>query len=279
MGLLTEKESLRMKLSTIPLPVLKKFVKNFGNKKLRRSGDIIKFLIQKKVSNEAVDKIIKDEYEKKLNQRKSVISDQNLLKELLKVKKFHWGVVQGQLDNKIQVRYVRKYFKYNELIRSVENSLYTQIRNYVVCSWYNYWTTVIIEDMISGHPNVIPTLKNVKGVDLFFKNQPFDLKITYLPDGYSEDIKYAIENPKDIIIWLYEHQGAQRFGADNRLFVILYDTKNPDESWKIKRDVKLIRSRIDEFFTSEIVSEDDEIIFTFGKKTYTVLSKLLFILK
>ncbi|RKZ26206.1 hypothetical protein DRQ29_05205 [bacterium] len=279
MGLLTEKESLRMKLSTIPLPVLKKFVKNFGNEKLRRSGDIIKFLIQKKVSNEAVDKIIKDEYEKKLNQRKSVISDQNLLKELLKVKKFHWGVVQGQLDNKIQVRYVRKYFKYNELIRSVENSLYTQIRNYVVCSWYNYWTTVIIEDMISGHPNVIPTLKNVKGVDLFFKNQPFDLKITYLPDGYSEDIKYAIENPKDIIIWLYEHQGAQRFGADNRLFVILYDTKNPDESWKIKRDVKLIRSRIDEFFTSEIVSEDDEIIFTFGKKTYTVLSKLLFILK
>ena len=279
MGLLTEKESLRMKLSTIPLPVLKKFVKNFGNEKLRRSGDIIKFLIQKKVSNEAVDKIIKDEYEKKLNQRKSVISDQNLLKELLKVKKFHWGVVQGQLDNKIQVRYVRKYFKYNELIRSVENSLYTQIRNYVVCSWYNYWTTVIIEDMISGHPNVIPTLKNVKGVDLFFKNQPFDLKVTYLPDGYSEDIKYAIENPKDIIIWLYEHQGAQRFGADNRLFVILYDTKNPDESWKIKRDVKLIRSRIDEFFTSEIVSEDDEIIFTFGKKTYTVLSKLLFILK
>ncbi len=279
MGILTEKESLRMKLSTIPLPVLKKFVKNFGNKKLRRSGDIIKFLIQKKVSNEAVDKIIKDEYEKKLNQRKSVISDQNLLKELLKVKKFHWGVVQGQLDNKIQVRYVRKYFKYNELIRSVENSLYTQIRNYVVCSWYNYWTTVIIEDMISGHPNVIPTLKNVKGVDLFFKNQPFDLKVTYLPDGYSEDIKYAIENPKDIIIWLYEHQGAQRFGADNRLFVILYDTKNPDESWKIKRDVKLIRSRIDEFFTSEIVSEDDEIIFTFGKKTYTVLSKLLFILK
>ena len=279
MGLLTEKESLRMKLSTIPLPVLKKFVKNFGNEKLRRSGDIIKFLIQKKVSNEAVDKIIKDEYEKKLNQRKSVISDQNLLKELLKVKKFHWGVVQGQLDNKIQVRYVRKYFKYNELIRSVENSLYTQIRNYVVCSWYNYWTTVIIEDMISGHPNVIPTLKNVKGVDLFFKNQPFDLKVTYLPDGYSEDIKYAIENPKDIMIWLYEHQGAQRFGADNRLFVILYDTKNPDESWKIKRDVKLIRSRIDEFFTSEIVSEDDEIIFTFGKKTYTVLSKLLFILK
>jgi len=40
---------------------------------------------------------------------------------------------------------------------------------------------VLIEEYISTHPKVIPTIKNIKGIDIFFNDQPFDLKITYLP--------------------------------------------------------------------------------------------------
>ena len=242
-------------------------------------GDIIKFLIHSKITHEKVDKIIKRKYAEKLKERKLIISNKQLLRELSNVKEFHWGVVQGQLDNKIQTNYVRKYFKYNDLIANVEKSLYQQIKNYVVCSWYNYWTTVIIEDLISSHPMVVPTLKNIKGVDLFFRNQPFDLKITYLPESYNKSIDFAMENPKDLLIWLYENQGAQRFGADNRLYVILYDAKNPEKSWKIKRNVRLVKSEIDEFFDCEDVSEDDQIVFNFNRRTYTTLSKALFIVK
>ncbi len=186
--------------------------------------------------------------------------------------------IQGQLDNKIQVNYVRKYFRYFDLINHIESELYGEIRNYVICTWYNHWTTVIIEDIISRHPKVIPTLKNVKGIDIFFDNQPFDLKITYMPNGYT-DFENALNNPKDLIIWLYENQGEQRFGADNRLFVILFDKRNPENSWKIKRDIALIQSKITEFFNNERVTNNDEVVFKFKRNTYTAISKLLFITK
>jgi hypothetical protein len=208
-------------------------------------------------------------------ERKKLISDEDLIQELHKVKEFSWGVVQGQLDQKIQSEYVRKIVRYEELISNVKGKLHDEVTSYVVCTWYNHWTTVLIEEHISQHPRVIHTLKNIKGVDIFVDDQPFDLKITYLPKGY--DINSALSRPKDLAIWMYENQGAQRFGADNRLFVILWDTKNPDESWKLKRNFPLVFTQIDKFFDKVKITTQDEIVFSFKKKTYTTVTKVLFI--
>ena len=65
---------------------------------------------------------------------------------------------------------------------------------------------------------------------------------------------------------MYENQGTQRFGSDNRLFVVLMDKDNPERSWELKRDFNLVFQKIDNFFDKETVSEKDEIVFTFGKK-------------
>ncbi len=181
------------------------------------------------------------------------------------------------MDNKIQVRFVRKYVKFQELIRNIESELYSEVKSYVICTWYNHWTTVLLEDAISQHPKVIPTLKNKKGIDLFFDGQPFDLKITYLPKEY--DYKKALKDPKSLAIWLYENQGAQRFGSDNRLFVILYDSKTPEDSWKLKRDINFIRTEITKFFNTEKVTRSDEIVFTFDNRTYSAVTKILFLIK
>ena len=78
---------------------------------------------------------------------------------------------------------------------------------------------------------------------------------------------------------MYENQDSQRFGADNRLFVVLLDKNNPEESWKLKRNFPLVFKKIDNFFDRETVSKNDEIIFTFGRKTYTAVSKILIITK
>lgn len=78
---------------------------------------------------------------------------------------------------------------------------------------------------------------------------------------------------------MYENQGAQRFGADNRFFVVLLDKENPQRSWELKRDFALVFQKIDNFFGKETVSKDDEIVFTFGKKTYTAVTKVLIITK
>jgi hypothetical protein len=191
------------------------------------------------------------------------------------VKEFSWRVVQGQLGQKIQTEYVRKIFRYDDLISSVKAKLHDDVTSYVICTWYNHWTTVLIEEHISRHPEVIPTLKNIKGIDIFVDGQPFDLKTTYLPREY--DIKDAVKNPKDLGVWMYENQGTQRFSSDNRLFVFLLDTKNLEESWKLKGNFDLVFSKADEFFDKEKVSTSDEVVFSFAKRTYTAVSKVLII--
>ena len=100
----------------------------------------------------------------------------------------------------------------------------------------------------------------------------------YMPAGYT-DVEEVISNPQKLAIWLYENQGAQRFGADNRLFVIVHDKNTPENSWKIKRDIGFIKENIDKFFQTERVSEKDEIVFTYQRKTYTAITKVLLIIK
>ena len=275
MPLLSVKEVRNLKLSSIPLEKLKEFAVNLGQNNIGSAADIIKRLIDIQNIDSKIDTFIKQQYSLRIKERKSLISDEDLIKELHKVKDFSWGVVQGQLDQKIQAEYVRRIVRYDDLISNVKAKLHNDVTSYVICTWYNHWTTVLIEEHISQHPKVIPTLKNIKGIDIFVNGQPFDLKTTYLPRDY--DIQDVIKNPKNLAIWMYENQGAQRFGSDNRLFAILLDTRNPEESWKLKRNFDLVFSKIDEFFNEEKVSAADEVVFSFAKKTYTAVSKVLLV--
>lgn len=275
MPLFSEKEVKNLKLSSIPLEGLKNFAETLGQDNNGSAADIIKRLIDISDIDSQIDAFIKQQYALRIKERKAVISDDDLVKELHKVKDFSWGVVQGQLDQKIQTEYVRKIVRYDDLISSVKSKLHNEVTSYVICTWYNHWTTVLIEEHISQHARIIPTLKNIKGIDIFFNNQPFDLKTTYLPRDY--DVQDVIKNPKDLAVWMYENQGAQRFGPDNRLFAVLLDVNNPEDSWKLKRNFGLVFSKIDDFFNKEKVSSADEVVFSFAKKTYTAVSKVLLI--
>ena len=275
---LSNKEVLNLKLKSIPVDLLKAFCLQNGITSKSKTVDLIKSILQ---SNDQIDDklniFIKEKYLERINNRRSTISDDDLKKELLKVQNFNWGVVQGQLDQKIQTQYIRKIFKYDDLIFKVKATLHNDVTNYVICTWFNHWTTVLIEEHIAQHPKVIPTLKNIKGIDLFFNGQPFDLKVTYLPKGYNPND--AIKNPIGLAKWLYENQGAQRFGDDNRIFVVLFDRNNPDESWKLKRDFDFIFKKIDQFLDKETITSKDEIVFAFRNKTYTAITKILLITK
>jgi hypothetical protein len=277
MPFLSEKEVLNFKLKSIPVVPLKKLALSLGINNLNTSGDIIKEIVNLKINEKYIDEFIKQEYKSKIEERRKLISDDDLKKELMKVQTFSWGVIQGQLDQKIQAEYVRRIVRYEDLVQGVKKKLHNEITNYVICSWFNHWTTVLIEEHISTHKKVIPTIKNIKGVDIFFDGQPFDLKVTYLPRSYNPND--AVKNPINLAIWMYENQGAQRFGADNRIFVILLDKDNPERSWELKRDFKLVFQEIDNFFDKETVSKNDEIVFTFGRKTYTAVTKVLIITK
>ena len=270
------RELINQKLTSIPAKDLKELAEIFGLSKKGKRGEITIRLTSQDADQ--IDAFIKRKYQENVAARQAtLISDAGLITQLEKVQSIEWGVVQGQLDRKIQSEYVRRYVMFDDLMDIVDNRMRGELKSYVAATWYNHWSTVLIEDQISRHPNVVPTLKNIKGVDLFFNDQPFDLKITYLPRDY--DLNDAINAPQNLGRWLYENQGEQQFGRENRLYVVVVDTNDITQSWKIKRDIALISQSIDRFLNTETVNESDKISFIYRGHTYVTTCKILLITK
>src|SRR3990172_6993915 len=95
------------------------------------------------LSPDIVKSFIKTKYKAQIEERQKLISDSDLKSEVQKVTDFNWGVVQGQLDQKIQAEYVRKFFRYQDLINGVKSKLHDDVTSYVIATWYNHWTTVL----------------------------------------------------------------------------------------------------------------------------------------
>lgn len=86
-------------------------------------------------------------------------------------------------------------------------------------------------------------------------------------------------NNYKLAVWMYENQGTQRFGPDNRFYAVVFDPDRPEDSWKLKRDFDLLFERIDKFLDEQSVTEADKISFTFGQRTYEAIAKVLLITK
>jgi hypothetical protein len=212
--------------------------------------------------------------------RQTGANHESIIKELNHVDSHIWGMVQGAVDAHIQSNYVRKYFKYSDIIDAIRGSLYGTIESYTLCTWYNHWSTVFLEDLICKNDKVVPIIKKVRGVDVIWNEQPVDIKVTNLPKEWFNDgktIDDAINNPVSVCEYLYRLQGAQRFGSENRLFIIIYDKNNPIDSWKIKREYSLIKESVDNFFNQNIPL--DPINFSFNSSQHLAHAKVMFILK
>jgi hypothetical protein len=98
---------------------------------------------------------------------------------------FDWGgLYQNSLEQTIVDNYVKRIQSWDELNLAIENQIHVSMRGYVQCSWYNHWSSILIEDIFKDHLTVLPAMGLVKKVDFFIHNFPFDLKVTYFPDGY-----------------------------------------------------------------------------------------------
>ncbi len=47
----------------------------------------------------------------------------------------------------------------------------------------------MIEDIFRDHAAVLPAVGLIKKIDFFVRDTPFDLKVTYLPEGYIADLR------------------------------------------------------------------------------------------
>jgi hypothetical protein len=289
-----------------------------------------------------IDELVEELYEQGRSERRR--NEDQLVSELYQMKVFDWGgLYQNSLERTIINNYVKRIKSWVELNKAIEGEIHASMRGYVCCSWYNHWTSIVIEDVFKDHPFVLPAVGLVKKVDFFVHNFPFDLKVTYFPDGYmrqlrknerlrpeftelkafcrQEDIYFdtrkpervlfpelldkvseyptpsarefmrnfkttrarliqqTIEEPTELKIWLYENQGVRRFDAANRFFLILVDLDNLEDSWKLKRNKKLlidtIHAHLDTMRPDDI--ETLKISFRWQGSSYETYSDILFI--
>lgn len=139
-----------------------------------------------KISDSQIESAIRSIYEKERANRAA--HEPALLEQLDKVMALDWGGLhQNSLEKTIVKNYVNKISNFETLNLRIENELFQSLRGYVLCSWYNHWTSIIIEDIFRDHKKVLPAVGKVKKIDFFIGEVPFDLKVTYMPEGYFED--------------------------------------------------------------------------------------------
>lgn len=295
-------------------------------------------------SSKMLDSFIESKNKKQL----LALDEKQLVSELYKLKSFDWGGdYRNSLDKYLVSRYVKAIQSYDTLMSKFDNEIRTAVQGYVLNSWYNHWSSILIEHIFKSHNTVLPTVGQIKHVDFFINNVPFDLKVTYLPAEFVKarrkelglpveltylkqqartigidfdknaspsDLYYEIteklkdngskaalsvldkvwnetmsilnevrKEPKKLARWLYENQGEMRFGSENRLFLILVDTNDFSGSWKLKRNLDLLKPAIQKYlneFAKKSVS-DLKVSFKYKGKpqVFTALTDVLFVVK
>ena len=264
--------------------------------------------------------------------------DEDALKtDLYEIDTYEWGGDQNNsLDKHLVNRYVKKISKYNNL-KDCQIEIQANAWNYVRTSWYNNWTSYLIESIFKHHKKVISAVGEIKSVDFFVDDIPIDLKVTFFPNQYmnnklkiklngktelswlkqqakdngielngsntvpviiekisasghdeilselrdkrKEVIDDAQKNKNELMTWLYANQGEMRFGAENRIFVVLVDSSDMTQSWKMKRAFEKIEPSVNSYLDNFTEKSLYQINFNYKGNNYKSLADIIFIYK
>lgn len=310
-----------------------------------KGTQLFEYIYNQQPNEDVLDKFIEEKYQEERAERKE--GETKLISELYKLQVFDWGgLYQNNLERTIVDNYIKKIKDFDLLAKKVEGEIHESMRSYVLSSWFNHWTSILIEDIFKDHKKVTPTIGLIKKVDFFIGDIPFDLKVTYFPDGFMQmkrrelglsteiqelkrfarekGIKYdrkqkdkiifielltrlkesvdpetkrfwkqfndtrkkivkdTIADSSTLIRWLYEEQGERRFDAANRMFLVLISGESLEESWKMKRNVDLLKGKINSYLDSLDLKNTKQFEITFDWKDdrkYSALSDMVFITK
>jgi hypothetical protein len=134
--------------------------------------------------------------------------------------------------------------------------------------------------------------KKAKDLDIYYeivekmkdKNNDFSNTVLQtLKDEKLKILKEVQDNHRILAKWLYENQGEMRFGSENRLFLVLVDTDDFNSSWKLKRNIDLLKPAISKYLDNfkEKKMEDFKITFSYKGKPepFSALTDIIFVVK
>jgi len=151
-----------------------------------KKRNLFETVYRSQVSVVQIDQFIRTTFS--AEREKRLAEEDALISELYKIETFGWsGSDQGGLEKPIVDNFIKKIKVYADLKDAVETQIFLNLQNYVYSSWYNHWTSIVIEDLVKEQPRVLPAVGLVKKIDFFIDDVPFDLKVTYLPEGYVAD--------------------------------------------------------------------------------------------
>lgn len=163
--------------------LLKNLAKECGLEHDMPVQNLLQKIYNSRCSSKKIIQFIDSVYQTGRNSR--LESENKLIHELYQIKEFDWGGIhQNNLEKNIVDNYVKKISEYSMICRAVEEKLFPSLRAYTLCSWYNHWSSMIIEDIFCDHPVVIPAIGKIKQVDFFIGYTPYDLKVTRFPEEY-----------------------------------------------------------------------------------------------
>jgi len=117
---------------------------------------------------------------------------------------------------------------------------------YAIRRWYNHHTHDQILQMFLAHPHIEPEKnKKHRAIDFYLRGLPFDLKVSRFPHAYPHNISYAQQHPHHLALWQYQQQSKQgRYHTGNRLFIVLHNPTEPEQTWQLRRNFDTIASLI-----------------------------------
>ena len=150
-----------------------------------RASLMLQIAFESSISNHNIEQTIRAIHTNERTERRK--HEAELVSELYKMTVFDWGgLYQNSLDRTIVNNYVKKIRSFDQINEKIDQELLPSMRGYTQCSWYNHWTSILIEDIFKDHQTVLPTVGLIKKVDFFIGEIPYDLKVTYMPEGYIE---------------------------------------------------------------------------------------------
>ena len=203
--------------------------------------------------------------------------------ELKKRLKFNyvWGRKQTNNFDK-QTNFIYKTNSFELLLNQIEtkfktHSDYSDLKNYTLNRWFNFWSAKGIEAIFCENENVLPhpNSRN-KFIDFYIDKIPFDHKTTVFPKGFKKSIPYTINHKRELITWLYQNQSnQQRQHFKNRLFIVLINSENNNEHWKLKAEMLWLKQVV----SSYLSNFDPKKLQTFTFENNTVYSDVIWAIK
>lgn len=163
------------------------------------------------------------------------------------------------------IPYLKSWTKQNDKNDKLSNFIYNTTKfsdiiekakanklpiSYVCHRWYNYHTSKVTENIFEKYGCVKEKNFKHKEIDIYFKQVPYDIKLTVLPSKYKGNTDFKNkQNKDDLIVWYYKNQSQEgRKHLANRLFVVCKSKNNNyEENLKLKCNFKLIEKAVLEF--------------------------------